>query len=161
MKKTLLTIASACVIIVFLTAYSSNPNGSRLGYLAPNFSIENDSCRVELQQKKGNYVLLTFWNSVDAESRIANVLYDRAVRDMKGVDYVAINFDRSYGVYREVVKIDGVDNASQFYGRGGNESNIYLRYGLKKGMKSILLDKTGNVVAENPNPNEFKRLIGQ
>ena len=160
MKKTLLTIATACVIIVFLTAYSSNPSGDRLGYIAPNFSVENDCSSFELQQNKGNYVLLTFWSSLDAESRIANVQYDRAVRELKGVDYVAVNFDRSYGVYREVVKIDGVNNASQFFDCSGDRSSIYLRYGLKKGMKSLLLDKTGKVVAENPNPKELKRLMG-
>ena len=161
MKKTLMTIAMACLFLVFFAGNSSNPVSGRLGYIAPNFSIENETNCVELQQKKGNYVLLTFWTSTDAKSRIANVQYDRTVKELKGIDYVAVNFDRSFGVYNEMVKIDGLDKASQFYGCNGQESSLYSRYGLKKGMKTFLLDKAGRVVAENPNPKELKRLMGQ
>lgn len=161
MKKTLLIIAVASLFLVFFAGNSSNPMGERLGYIAPNFIVENETNSVELQQMKGNYVLLTFWASTDAESRIANVQYDRMVRDLKGVDYIAVNFDRSYGVYNEMVKIDGLDGASQFYGYNDETSSVYSRYGLKRGMKSLLLDKAGRIVAENPNPNELKRLLGQ
>ena len=159
MKKTLMLIAAACVVVISLTSYNLNPTGNRLGYIASNFTAENEMMRFELQQSKGNYVLLTFWSSVDAESRIANVQYDRAVKDLDGVEFVSINFDRSYGVYREMLKIDGVNTAKQFYDCKGEDGNLYLLYGLKRGMKSLLLDKTGKVVAENPNVNDLRNLI--
>lgn len=159
MKKTLLTFALACLFLVFFAGSSSNPVDVRLGYVAPNFVIENGNNTMELQQKKGRYVLLAFWTSTDAESRIANVVYDRSVRNLEGVDYVAVNFDRSYGVYNEMVKIDGLDNTKQFYDCNGIESKVYFRYGLKNGMKTLLLDKSGRVIAENPTLNELKRLL--
>ena len=159
MKKTLMLIAAACVVVISLTSYNLNPTGNRLGYIAPNFTAENDMMRFELQQSKGNYVLLTFWSSVDAESRIANVQYDRAVKELEGVEFISVNFDRSYGVYREMLKIDGVNTAKQFYDCKGEDGNLYLLYGLKRGMKSLLLDKTGKVVAENPNVNDLRNLI--
>lgn len=161
MKKTLLTIAIVCLFFIFLTAYSSNPADDKLGFVAPNFSVENEMGSMELQQKRGNYVLLTFWNSTDVESRIANMQYDRAVRDMNGIDYVAVNFDRSFGVYQEVMRNDGLDTESQFYDREGTESQLYSRYGLGRGMKTLLLDKSGKIVAENPSPQELSRLMGQ
>lgn len=160
MKKTLLKIVTACLFFVFLTAYSSNPVDSRLGFVAPNFVVENESGVFELQQMKGKYVLLTFWNSVDAESRVANIMYDRAVRNLEGIDYVAVNFDSSCGVYQELLKNDGLQVASQFHDRNGSDSKLYSRYELGRGMKALLLDRTGKVVAENPNPQELNGLIG-
>ena len=56
MKKTLLTIAVASLFLVFFAGNSSNPMGERLGYIAPNFIVENETNSVELQQMKGNYV---------------------------------------------------------------------------------------------------------
>lgn len=145
--------------IVFLTAYSPNPIDDNLGYMAPNFDIENDSKKMELQQLKGQYVLLSFWESTDAKSRIANLQYDRAVRDLSDVEYVAINFDASYGVYQEILKNDGLDVTTQFYDCNGRESKLYSRYSLSQGMKTVLLDKSGKVVAENPNPHELNRIM--
>lgn len=159
MKKTLLMTLSACLFIVFLAAYGSNPSDDRVGYLAPNFTVQNGSKIVEIQQMKGKYVLLTFWTSADAESRIANLQYDRAVRGMEGIEHVAVNFDRSEGIYRGIVKNDGLDMASQFY--GGNKSRVYSRYELSRGMKSFLLDPSGKIVAENPLPDELNRFMEQ
>lgn len=159
MKKTLLMTLSACLFLVLLAAYGSNPSDDRVGYLAPNFALKNGDKGIELQQMKGRYVLLTFWTSSDAESRIANLQYDRAVRNINGLEHVSVNFDRSEGIYRGIVKNDGLDMASQFY--GGNEMRLYSRYGLSRGMKSLLLDSSGVIVAENPLPNELNRFMEQ
>ena len=158
MKKTLLGVVLVCMTVVFLTAYSPNPSRGKLGYLAPNFYVENESKDLELQQLKGRYVLLSFWKSTDAESRIANLQYDRAVRNLSGIDYVAVNFDTSYGVYQEILKNDGLDVTTQFYDRDGRESKLYSRYDLGQGMKTILLDKSGRIVAKNPSPQELNRF---
>lgn len=160
MKKTLLRIVTACLFFIFLTAYSSNPFRGTVGNVAPNFKVENDLTTVELQKLKGKYVLLSFWNSVDAESRIANIQYDREVRALDGIDFVAVNFDSSFGVYQEILKNDELNAVSQFYEREGSESMLYARYELARGMKALLLDKTGKVVAENPSPEELKGLAG-
>lgn len=159
MKKTLLKIVTVCLFLFFLTAYNSNHSGSKPGYMAPNFKLENTSSSVELQRLKGKYVLLSFWNSVDAESRIANIQYDRAVRNLEGVNYVAVNFDSSFGVYQEILKNDELDIASQFYDSNGENSKLFSRYELGRGMKALLLDKTGMIVAENPSLQELRILL--
>lgn len=159
MKKTLLMTLSACLFMFLLAAYGSNPCDDRVGYLAPNFTLKNSTKEMELQQMKGGYVLLTFWTSSDAESRIANLQYDRAVRSINELEHVSVNFDRSEGVYRGIVRNDGLDKSSQFY--GGNEMSLYSRYGLNRGMKSLLLDPSGMIVAENPHPNDLNRFMEQ
>ena len=159
MKKTVLKIVTVCLFLIFLSAYNSNPTDNRLGCYAPNFNVENENGEMELQQKKGRYVLLSFWKSNDANSRVANMMYDRTVRNLEGIDYVAVNFDTSYGVYREIVKNDGLDSTAQFYDMGGVKSLLYSRYELARGMKSFLLDKSGKIIAENPDAKELETLI--
>lgn len=159
MKKTLLKVVTACLFLVFLTAYGSNPSDDRIGYLAPNFTVKNDICEKEIQQLKGKYVLLTFWSSVDVNSRIANLQYDRIVKKLKGIDYVAVNFDYSRGVYQEILINDGLCADSQFYDQDGIDSRLYSRYELGRGMKALLLDKSGKIVAENPSPQELEKMV--
>lgn len=161
MKKTLLTIVTMCLVVVFLSAYSENPSGMKLGNVAPNFKVSDSQESLELYKLKGNYVLLSFWNSVDAESRIANLQYDRAMREMEGVSFVAVNFDSSYGVYQEILKNDALDAESQFYGWGNGGESFFNRYELRRGMKALLLDKSGKILAENPSPSEIRMLIGE
>lgn len=150
-----------CLVIVFLSAYSVNPNGVKRGNVAPNIIVGNYEGNVELQKLKGNYVLLSFWNSVDAESRIANMQYDRAVRELNGVSYVAINFDSSFGVYKEILKNDALDIKSQYYGWSNGGERLFNSYELSRGMKAFLLDKSGKIIAENPSPKEIEILIGE
>ena len=158
MKKTLLNVVTACLFLVFLSAYGSNPTDDRIGCLAPNFTVKNEMCEKEIQQMKGKYVLLTFWNSADANSRIANMRYDRAVKQLEGMSYVAVNFDRSHGVFNEIVKNDGLNMSSQFYDQEGINSRLYSRYELGRGMKSLLLDKSGKIIVENPSIQQLKDL---
>ena len=82
------------------------------------------------------------------------------MRALDGIDFVAVNFDSSFGVYQEILKNDELNAVSQFYEREGSESMLYARYELARGMKALLLDKTGKVVAENPSPEELKSLAG-
>ena len=71
MKKTLLAVAAIAMLLVFSSAYNEKAIDSRVGYLAPNFTVSNADTTVSLQDLKGNYVLLTFWSSADAQSRIS------------------------------------------------------------------------------------------
>lgn len=159
MKKAFLKIVTVCLFFFLLSAYSSNPADNKPGYIAPNFSVTNSTGTKELQQMKGKYVLLTFWKSIDAESRIVNIQYDRAIRNSENIDYIAVNFDRSYGVYREILKQDGLNEEMQYYGIDGDYSRLFSRYELKHGMKSLLIDKSGVIIAENPSPQELNKFI--
>lgn len=158
MKKSLIKIVSLGLFFIFASAYTSNPNSNRIGFIAPNFEISNSDTAVSLQHMKGKYVLLTFWSSDDAQSRIANIQYDRATGGQDEVNYVAINYDRSVGVYSEIVKNDGLRTSSQFHDLGGKESKLFDTYQLDRGLKSYLLDPQGKIVAENPTLQQIKSL---
>ena len=160
MKKQLLLIVIAAFIFIFTSARYETPADSRIGYTAPGFSVENDGSKVELQKLRGNYVLVSFWSSTDAESRIATIAYDRLARNHAEMEFVAVNYDPSAAVFDEIVKIDALAAESQFRDAEGSASSIYKAYRLEDGYCSMLISPEGKIVAVNPSEETIESYIG-
>ena len=131
-----------------------------MGYLAPISTVPTADTTVSLQDLKGNYVLLTFWSSADAQSRISNMHYDRIASANGKVQHIAVNYDRSALVFGEVSKIDNLQNGSQFFDAEGNESRLHETYRISsKGYRTLLIDPAGEIISENPTDSELAQLI--
>lgn len=160
MKKQLLAIVIIASIFIFTSASYETPADSRIGYNAPGFAVENDESAVELQSMRGKYVLVSFWSSTDAESRIANITYDRMARNHKELSFVAVNYDPSEAVYGEIVKIDNLRVGAQFHDSEGSASKIYKAYRLDEGYCAMLISPEGKIVAINPSEETIETYIG-
>ena len=160
MKKQLLLIVIAAFIFIFTSARYETPADSRIGYTAPGFSVEKDGNKVELQKLRGAYVLVSFWSSTDAESRIATIAYDRLARNHAEMEFVAVNYDPSAAVYDEIVKIDNLAAESQFRDAEGSASSIYKAYRLNDGFCAMLISPEGKIVAVNPSAEIIENYIG-
>ena len=160
MKKQLLLIVIAAFIFIFTSAQLETPADSRIGYTAPGFSVENDGSKVELQKLRGAFVLVAFWSSTDAESRIATIAYDRLAHNHAEMEFVAVNFDPSAAVYDEIVRIDNLAAESQFRDAEGSASSIYKAYRLEDGYCSMLISPEGKIVAVNPSAETIESYIG-
>jgi hypothetical protein len=126
--------------------------------MAPNFTVSNADTMVSLQNMKGNYVLLTFWSSADAQSRINNMHYDR-LASKSNMQHIAVNYDRSALIFGEVSKIDNLSHGSQFFDAEGFESNLYKSYRIStKGYRTLLIDPAGEIISENPTESELALL---
>ena len=159
MKKGLLAIASLALLLVSTSANSTKAIDSRVGYLAPVFSISNNDTTVSLQEMKGKYVLLTFWSSADAESRISNIHYNRMAGKNSKVQHLAVNFDRSAKVFNEVTLIDNLERGTQFHITHDNQSSIQKEYRIgSKGLRTLLINPDGEIVSENPSDAELAQL---
>lgn len=113
MNKTVLAIAIVGILTLFTSAYYSAPADSRIGYKAPALLLGNSNNDLSpLQQHRGGNVLLTFWSSVDAQSRLDNMHYDRLSREAGAAfTHVSVNMDRSVSVFNSVVAIDNLDRS--------------------------------------------------
>lgn len=160
MKKQLFLIVILAFIFIFTSARYETPADSRIGYAAPGFSVENDESRVELQKLRGNYVLVSFWSSTDAQSRIATIAYDRIARNHEEMEFVAVNYDPSAAVYNEIVKIDNLAAESQFHDAEGSASSIFKAYHLGEGFCAMLISPEGKIVAVNPSAEMIENFIG-
>ena len=160
MNKTILTIAILGLLILFSSAYYSSPADSRIGYKAPALVLGNSNNGLSpLQQHRGENVLLTFWSSDDATSRLANQHYDRLSR-MDGVRYthVSVNMDRSVNVFNSIVAIDSLNRSAQYSSTLDAQADICKSWRLDEGYHSFLLDADGKIVAIDPDEKTLASL---
>ncbi len=160
MNKTLLTIAVVALLTLFTSAYYSAPADSRIGYKAPSLALGNDNNGLSpLQQRRGENVLLTFWTSADAESRLSNMHYDRLSRGSdKGFVHVSVNLDRSISVFNSIVAVDNLDRSTHFNTSIEAQETIIKNWRLNEGYHSFLLDGDGKIVAIDPDEQMLARL---
>lgn len=162
MKKSLITIAGFVLLLIFTSAYRSDAFDAKKGSLAPSFEVSNDDTLVSLQNLKGKFVLLSFWSSADADSRISNIQYDAVARKNNSkLALVAVNYDRNEPIYREIIKRDKLQKNYQFFDQDGLKSKIFERYHLDQGFKSYLINPAGEIIAENPSTSQLADLLSQ
>ena len=159
MNKTLLTIAVSGLLLLMTSAYYSAPADSRIGFKAPSLVLDNNNGLSPLQQHRGENVLLTFWSSADAQSRLENMRYDRLSRQ-DGADYVhvSVNLDRSESVFNSIVVLDNLNRSAQFSASVDVQETIIKNWRLDAGFHSFLLDAQGKIIAIDPDEQTLGRL---
>ncbi len=159
MKKFLYAFSVVAAVFFFSSAYSPENAGTRVGSDAAGFAVTNDSNAISLQSLRGSYVLISFWSSTDANSRIANKMYnDFALNDNVQLNYVAVNFDPSENVFDEITNIDKLHKPAQFHVNNGEKSVFFEKYRLDEGYKSYLVNPDGVIIAENPTESDLIKL---
>lgn len=114
----------------------------------------------DLAAQEGKYVVLNFWASYDALSRMSDIRLKQAVDRLERDDvaYISVSFDRSPVVFEETILADGC-TASHYFDRRGTDSDVYEKAGLKTGFNNFLLDPQGVIIAKNVDPEKLKTLI--
>ena len=160
MNKLLLIIATLGLLTLFTSAYYSAPADSRIGYKAPSLILGNDNNGLSpLQQHRGENVLLSFWSSADAESRLQNMHYDRLSRGNDHFTHVSVNLDRSASVFNKIVVIDQLDQSSQVTtSQLDIQENIIKSWRLEDGFHTFLLDPNGVIIAIDPDAQTLSQL---
>ena len=149
MRRTFTAIATIAILLVFTSSYNSYDVSVDINSFAPNFEISKLGNHFKLSETRGNYVIVNFWTSDDAEARIRNIHYDRFFKSIgKNLSFISVNFDDSDNMFKELVRTDGL-------------SEVYKRYRLKSGMNSYLLDKDGKILAINPTQQQLTKYFCQ
>ena len=156
MRRTFTAIATIAILLVFTSSYNSYDVSVDINSFAPNFEISRLGNHFKLSETRGNYVIVNFWTSDDAEARIRNIHYDRFFKSIgKNLSFISVN------MFKELVRTDRLSEVSQFYEKDGMESEVYKRYRLKSGMNSYLLDKDGKILAINPTQQQLTKYFCQ
>ena len=84
-----------------------------MGDIAPDFEIQSmsdEQLKNELSNMKGKYVLLSFWASYDAQSRMQNASLSNALRAAthQNVEMVSVSFDEYRSVFEETIRKDQI-----------------------------------------------------
>ena len=154
------------VTIYLLTAFIGKNDaavGLNEGDIAPDFEIATPTSyqsSFSLAETKGKFVLLIFWASYDAASRMTNATLSHAVEKDARVKLISISFDRYQSVFNAAVRQDGIsDNVYQEM--EGENSEIFKSYDLKHGFINYLVNDRGAIVAKNVTPSELASLLHQ
>ncbi len=154
----LFLLISSVISLSFIDKNKSNV-GLKIGDNAPQFSLVNESKSIDLKKLNGNFVLISFWASYDAESRVKNAMLNNAASKMNNLQIVSVSFDEYRSIFDETINNDQLDKADCFIELKGNSSNLFKSYELNKGFTNYLLDKNGNILAKNIDSKQLFSLI--
>ena len=150
MNKFFLIIAIVGLLTLFTSAYYTAPADGRIGSKAPSLQLgDTNNDLSPLKQHLGEKILLTFWSSDDAQSRLNNLRYDRLSRGAS-CTHVSVNLDRSESVFNNIVSIDNLNRSAQFCAARDMQDAIIRNWRLEDGYHSFLIDPNGVIIAIDP-----------
>lgn len=164
MKKAMSIIVFFAVLLLLGSAATNNAIDGVKGFQAPIFKVERNDSVVSLDDMRGHWVLLQFWSSSDAPSRIAGKQYtaiEQKLNDGQSAErfhLLSVNMDRSERLFREIVRRDGLSAETQFHIEGNRANQLINDYHLESGMQSFLIDPSGRIVAKNPTEQTLTQL---
>ena len=156
------------LLICSLTAFveKDKPTGGLSeGDVAPDFKIEstsNEQPAFKLGNLKGKYVLLSFWASYDAHSRMQNASLSNVLRSAsrnENVEMVSVSFDEYQSIFKETVRKDQIVTPTCFVETKGESSGLFKKYRLGRGFTNYLLDENGVIIAKNISAAELSAYL--
>ena len=139
--------------------------GLNVGDIAPDFKIQSMSAGqplAELSDMKGKYVLLSFWASYDAHSRMQNASLSNVLRSAsrnENVEMVSVSFDEYQSIFTETVRKDQIVTPTCFVETKGESSGLFKKYRLGRGFTNYLLDENGVIIAKNISAAELSAYL--
>lgn len=164
MKKTMSIIAIFAVLLLTVSANTDRVYNAAEGMKAPSFEVvATDGSTVSSSDLRGRYVIVNFWASGDASSRIAANRYDSYVESVgeEQVCLVSVNIDRNQRLVSEIVRHDGLNGESQFFVQPEKTSELIRKFDMGKGLRSFLIDPEGKIVAVNPSDADLRQLTAR
>ena len=139
--------------------------GLNVGDIAPDFKNQSMSAGqqlAELSDMKGKYVLLSFWASYDAHSRMQNASLSNVLRSAsrnENVEMVSVSFDEYQSIFKETVRKDQIVTPTCFVETKGESSGLFKKYRLGRGFTNYLLDENGVIIAKNISAAELSAYL--
>ena len=178
MKLTFDRILTIILIVLlgmyFLRAYRAKPNMVN-GEAAPNFSAQlMDGSSFELEQLRGNYVLIDFWGSWCAPCRRQNPALVKLYEEFHEADFsgearfeiVSVGVEQSERNWQLAIDKDGLNWPYHIMDvSGGGEQTfsgpISSLYTIKSVPTSFLIDPQGTIIAVNGAHGQLRKLLSK
>lgn len=157
MSKSLFTIATLAILLVFTSAYYTTPADGRVGYQAPSLTVDNQAGSISLSQLRGKYVVVSFWSSAQPESRISNLQLDRAT-SLRGIHHMSVNMDESEALYHQLVNVDRLHSQWLSHCDSASQDQLRRTWRQEREYCSFLIDPEGRIIQKNPTAQDLAHL---
>ncbi|ADV44294.1 redoxin domain-containing protein [Bacteroides helcogenes] len=155
------------LLISSLTSFvekDKTAGGLNVGDIAPDFKLQSmlaEQFKAGLSDLKGKYVVLSFWASYDAHSRMQNASLSNALRSTSrsNVEMVSISFDKYQSIFEETIRKDQIVTPICFVETKGEYSSLFKMYRLGQGFTNYLLDDNGVIIAKNISAAELSAYL--
>ena len=153
------------ILTLVLTSGSVKQTAPSIGYYPgeriPDIVLTGlNGDRVHLSDYKGRKVVVNFWASYDAQSRVSNVsLHNYLKMNNSDATFVSISLDENIHVAERTLAMDNLDTISQFCEIKGSASALYRDFKLNRGFRSYLIDEEGVIRAMNMTPDDLRSLL--
>ncbi len=151
-------IVAAALIIIYCNRAFNTDEGFTTPYIEEGSNGTTNFTKSSLQ---GNYVLVNFWDSSNAVSRIATGEYDRLYHRNKKFKLLSVNTDIDPTLFRQVVSNDGLDKSTQYHIKDVKGKNLRPDCRIESGFASYLIDPEGKIAAINPSVETIERILSQ
>jgi peroxiredoxin len=158
---TVVFVVLATISLVFFSFVGKDTptEGLTIGDRAPEFKICSERQLVDLKDLRGKYVLISFWASYDAPSRMQNATLSHVASKNDKVEMVSVSFDDYKSIFNETIKKDKITTPNCFVETEGEQSELYQTYRLHKGFKNYLLDENGIIIAKDINAKQLAAYL--
>ncbi len=167
MKKLFALIAGFVMLLLMTSAFVDKRQEAVLGEKAPALVINSCDGEMSLKSLEGNWVILSFWSAADAQSRMMQndvAAYVRGISDpgkAHNLEIVSVNFDRSENLMKEIVRLDNLDENSQFHIEDADEAYALRQaYRMNEGLRTFVINPKGELVAADPTISDLQAIIG-
>ena len=148
------------ILAAFLS--SAMPFGShslKIGAEAPSitFSTETQS-QLKLENAP---TLINFWSIYNPQSRIDNNRLANAIAGMHDskINFVSICIDTDETLHKEIILQDKIDDKGFFFNRNDINEEVFKDYQTSTGLRSFLLNDSGELLAINPSENDIMKAF--
>ena len=158
-----LSVFALMFFIYAATDKAGLTEGYRPGDIAPEIKSLKTDVDIMFSNDSGSYTLLHFWAAYDADSRMLNIqLWNKLNQnDLSNIKMISVSLDEPESIFTETVKADRLETTNQVHEMLGKSSDVYKKYGLKKGFRNFLIDDKGVIIAINITPEKLSKFTGK
>ena len=146
MRKVTLIIASLALLFTVTSAYNDGNHGVLPGQTAPLSELP-EAISNAAHLNASQHILLNFWSSADAESRVRTKAYQHL--SDKNIRLINVNLDDNRNLSVAIAKADGISHSFRISGSEAEKIRQEFRLSANRG-GALLIAPDGTVTAANP-----------
>ncbi|GAB1359133.1 thioredoxin family protein [Porphyromonadaceae bacterium] len=154
--------------VLFLTTAAVSKDakpgeGLSEGSVSPDLTLMTSGfMQTKLSDYKGKYVLLQFWASNNADSRISNVKLNNLIKADQdaSVKMISLALDKSSEVARMTAELDGIDPSNIFTVSDVLKEEVKKQFRMNSvNYGNFLLNEDGVIIAKNLTTDDMKKIV--